>query len=88
MRTLRRLLILFILSVIVVVAFYFIMDDVVVSSWSTKLGEIITSVISVFVFITIAYYAIQLLKTLFSKGSKTVQGIAKKSPPKKEGQNL
>jgi len=88
MRTIRRLLILFVLSVIIAVAIYFMTDDVVVSSWTTKIGEVVALIIPVFVFITIAYYAVQLIKTLVGKGSNAVKGVAKKSPPNKEGQDI
>lgn len=80
MKTLRRLLVLFIVSVIIASAIYFMSDDVVVSSWATKIGEIGAVTVPVFIVVALLYFINRVVV-------KSVKGIAKKSLPKKEGQN-
>jgi len=80
MTTIKRLFVLFIISLAIALIYYFTSDDVVVSSWSTKIGEIVFVTIPVFILISLLYFVNRAVV-------KSVKGIAKKSPPKKEGQD-
>ncbi|TRW22084.1 hypothetical protein FMM05_19240 [Flavobacterium zepuense] len=80
MKTIKRLFVLFIISLAIALVYYFTADDVVVSSWSTKVGEVIAVTVPVFILISLLYFVNRAMV-------RSVKGMAKKSPPKKEGQD-
>jgi len=81
MKTIKRLFVLFIISLAIALIYYFTADDVVVSSWSTKVGEIVAITVPVFILISLLYFVNRAVV-------RSVRGITKKSPPKKEGQDI
>jgi hypothetical protein len=81
MKILRRLLILFILSLIIATGLFFINSNVIVkNSFADKIGEIIFLAVPVFIIITILYYVNKALV-------RSVKGLKNKKPSGGEGLN-
>lgn len=81
MKSFRRFFQLLILSVVIAIVYYFfVLDNVVKSSFSTKIGEIVVVTIPVFVIVVLLYVVARIIL-------KSAKGISKKNLPNQEGQN-
>jgi len=79
MKSLSRFFQLLIISIIIAIVYYFFMlDNVVKSSFITKIGEIIVVTIPIFVIVVLLYLVARVVKRSASK-------ISKKNLPDKEG---
>jgi len=81
MKSFRRFFQLLIVSIVIAIVYYFfVLDNVVKSSFSTKVGEIVVVTIPVFVIVVLLYVVGRII-------IKSAKGISKKNLPNKEGQN-
>lgn len=81
MKSFRRFFQLLILSIVIAIEYYFfVLDNVVKSSFSTKVGEIVVVTIPVFVIVVLLYVVGRIIV-------KSAKGISKKNLPNQEGQN-
>ena len=81
MKPFRKFLQLLLISIVIAVIYYtFILDNVIKSSFSTKVGELIVVTIPIFVIVVLLYGVGRIIL-------KSAKGISKKNLPGKEGQN-
>ena len=81
MKSFRRFFRLLILSIVIAIVYYFfVLDNVIKSSFSTKVGEIVVVTIPVFVIVVLLYIVGRIIL-------KSAKGISKKNLPNQEGQN-
>ena len=81
MKSFRRFFQLLIVSIVIAIVYYFfVLDNVIKSSFSTKVGEIVVVTIPVFVIVVLLYVVGRIIV-------KSAKGISKKNLPNQEGQN-
>ena len=81
MKPFRKFLQLLLLSIVIAVIYYtFILDNVIKSSFSTKVGEVVVVTIPIFVIVVLLYGVGRIIL-------KSAKGISKKNLPNQEGQN-
>ena len=81
MKPFRKFLQLLLLSIVIAVIYYtFILDNVIKSSFSTKVGEVVVVTIPIFIIVVLVYGVGRIIL-------KSAKGISKKNLPNQEGQN-
>ena len=81
MKSFRRFFQLLIVSIVIAIVYYFfVLDNVIKSSFSTKIGEIVVVTIPVFIIVVLLYVVGRIIV-------KSAKGISKKNLPNQEGQN-